>query len=62
MPEQARLRGPPTSLLEFVPDNLSGRLWNAYDHTADTGKQVSGDPAVYTPVGGGAPHIYVQSH
>jgi hypothetical protein len=54
------VRGTAGNLLEFIPDNVGGRLWNAYDHTADTGKVIYGDPAVYAPPGGGAPHIYVR--
>ncbi|MGU7774408.1 hypothetical protein ACV229_30050 [Burkholderia sp. MR1-5-21] len=54
------IRGTASNLLEFIPDNLGGQLWNAYDLTADTGGQlVTGDPAVYTPVGGGAQHVYI---
>jgi len=48
------------SLLEFIPDHLGGRIWNAYDQTVSTGAQVTGDPAVYTPLDRGAPHIYVR--
>jgi hypothetical protein len=55
-------RGTADNLLEFIPDNMGGRLWNAYDLTQPTGEQVTGDPAVYTPPGGGAPHIYIRSN
>lgn len=46
-------------LFEFIPDNLNGRVWNAYDLTSHTGQEASGDPAVYMPEGGGAQHIYI---
>src|SRR6185437_8746057 len=54
------IRGTNNNLLEFIPDGRGGRLWNAYDQTAATGARVSGDPAVYTPVAGGAQHIYIR--
>jgi hypothetical protein len=34
-------------LVEFVPDGLGGRLWNAYNHTTgETGQTIAGDPSV----------------
>ncbi len=58
-PPHIYIQGVNNNLLEFIPDNAGGRLWNAYDRTNDTGAQVSGRPAVYAP-DGGPPHIYIQ--
>lgn len=44
-------------LLEFIPDNVGGQIWNAYDHTIDTGVPITGDPAVFT----GGLRVYVPS-
>jgi pimeloyl-ACP methyl ester carboxylesterase len=49
-------RGTSNNLLEFIPDNAGGRVWNAYDHTVDTGVPISGDPAVFA----GSLRVYVR--
>ena len=53
------MRGMANNLLEFIPDNIGGRLWNGYDHTAETGVEVGGDPAVFAAPDG-SPHIYMR--
>ena len=49
-------------LVEFVNDNASGHLWNAYDQTqyAGGGVQIAGDPAAV--VYGTIVHVYVRSN
>jgi hypothetical protein len=51
------VRGSAGHLLEFIPDNLRGRVWNAYDQSFATGRAISGDPYAWGP--GGTPHVYV---
>jgi hypothetical protein len=52
------VRGIADNLVEFIPDNVGGRVWHAYDQTASTGVAISGDPCAWSP-GAGAPHVYV---
>jgi hypothetical protein len=35
-PLRVFVRGTSNNLLEFIPDNRGGRMWNADDHTIDT--------------------------
>jgi hypothetical protein len=49
---------PTLHLLEFIPDNLGGRIWNAYDRTDDTGLGIAGDPAVFP----GSVRIFVRGN
>jgi hypothetical protein len=54
------VQGTASNLLEFIPDGLNGRVWNAYDQTANTGGAgVAGDPFAWMDVNG-RPHVYVR--
>ena len=50
-------------LVEFLPDHVGNRVWNAYDHTADAGggSPINGTPSAVWDTGGGMMHVFVRS-
>jgi len=50
-------------LVEFVDDNVGGRLWNAYDLSfgASGGGPISGSPSAFADPADGLIHVYVRS-
>jgi len=49
-------------LIEYLPDHLGGRVWNAYDHTLDAGGAVTIRGQVNAIIDvNGLVHVYVES-